>query len=83
MMMPPGSQLPPQMMMQVAQAPIAAAPGIMNQQAPNYQQPQMTQAPQVAAQQPAPPSQQAQPPAPEPAPEKPKEVETAELISFD
>lgn len=54
---------------------------------PNYQQPQMAQAPHgTVQQQPQPVPQQQVAPAPAPPvqePEKPKEVETAELISFD
>lgn len=85
-MMPPGSQLPPQMTMIQQPVPMqqqmppvtnAAAPGMMPAQNPNYQQPQMTQMPQNPVPQPS----VTQQPAPEP--EKPKEVETAELISFD
>lgn len=96
MMMPPGSQVPPQMQMMQQPVPmqqmppgppVTAAPGMMPpQQNPNYPQPQMAQMQpnQGVVQQQAPPIVQQQPaPQPAPEPEKPKEVETAELISFD
>lgn len=78
MMQQPGHPMPGQ--------PVpTTAPGMMPQQPqqnPNYQQPQMPQqqqAPQAIAQQQPPPTQIVQ----QAEPEKPKEVEVAELISFD
>lgn len=103
MMMPPGSQVPPQMPMMQQPVPIqhsqpqqpmpghqtiTSDAGMMPPQ-PNYQQPHMVQQPQVAPQIPQAQSnpvvaqQPQQAPVAPAEPEKPKEVETAELISFD
>lgn len=89
MMMPPGSQAPPQMQMiqqpvPLQQVPTSQPPGMAPpQNNQNYQQ-QMPQAPQVTIPQPPPSVVQQQQVDPPPAqePEKPKEVETAELITF-
>lgn len=112
-MMAPGSQVPPQQMIQIPpiMSTTVAPSTMMNMQNPNFQQAQalpsmmpqqfqqipmhQSMAPQQQPQQQQPQMQQisnqaptqqtAPPPAQQPPaePEKPKEVETAELISFD
>jgi hypothetical protein len=93
----PSQQLPPMMQIPpIMSTTVAPSVGMMNHMhnPPSYQQsqaiPQNYQqpAPQQIQQQQPPPAQQqqqqiAQPPPAPAEPEKPKEVEVAELISFD